>query len=131
MRIAAVAVVLTLISTLASAQTFMCKGHLTNGYAVTSTGFQTFDARTIVVTLECSWVVRFLKGEGDCEYRFDGIKHSNGFLYQDGGFSLGHLEPWADLSADGVLLFKVSEETNGVGGNEGQRWFRAFCGEAE
>lgn len=113
----------------ASGQTFVCDGHVTNAYLVTNPGFQTFDARTIVVTLECGWAARYLKGNGECGYLFDGTKYADGYLYQDGSFTFGHLGPWADLSSDGILSFKISEETNGMGGNEGQRWFRAFCEE--
>lgn len=116
----------------ATAQTFICDGHITNGYAVTSPGFRTFEARTVEVSLECDWLVRYVRRQGECDYRFDGRRFRDGFLFRNGDFSFNHTHlSIGRLTVGNQLSFKVSDEPVGVSGNEGQRWFRAFCEEAK
>lgn len=120
------------VTTAASAQTFVCEGHVTNGYDAISPGFQTFDARTISVSLECDWTVRYIARQGACAYRFDGRLFRDGFLYRSGDFSFSdsHLSI-GRLTVGNVLSFKISDEPVGVSGNDGQRWFRGYCVEID
>lgn len=119
-------------SSAATAQTFVCDGHITNGYDPTSIGFHTFDVRTFVVSLDCDWLVRYVRRQGECNYRFDGRLFRGGFLFRNGDFwfSDSHLA-LGRLTVGNQLSFKISDEPVGVSGNEGQRWFRGYCEEVD
>ncbi len=129
-RLGAVTLATILVTTEASAQTFECDGHITNGYDANSPGFRTFEARTIEITLDCDWLVRYV-GYGNCYYRIDGRwGFQEGYLYSNGDFHLDwDSRPFGRL-AHGIpkrLSFKISEQPVGVSPNEGQRWFHAYC----
>ena len=105
----------------AEAKRYVCIGEIGNGYATTRPEFKVFGSRTFHITTLCT------KKGAACDYFFNGSRYE-GYLYDDGALSLPHLGPhhW---SPDGFLTFKMSETTEGIGGNEGQRWFIGMCRE--
>lgn len=112
----------------AQAQTLVCSGSVGNGYLPENPEYKTFGDRTFVIKIECSAWVRYFSGSGECNYSFNGSRYE-GYLYSNGDFDISHLE-FSSMSGN-TLMFKMSEQTDGVVGNEGQRWFFGACENAE
>lgn len=127
-RIALITFSIFLASPVVATESFICEGEVGNGYLPENVRYQTYGDRTFFLTIECDWWIHNVQRSGECNYSFNGSRHV-GFLYSNGDFVLSHLGPFNSLSK-GTLSFKMSESTNGVSGNEGQRWFRGFCREA-
>ena len=106
----------------------VCRGNMGNAYLTTNPLYKVYDERTFYLTTQCTWLTRNVTKSGPCDYIFEGGRHE-GYLYEDGAFNLSHFDPFTILDADGYLYFKMSETTNGLGGNEGQRWFSGICTE--
>ena len=109
-------------------QSMVCRGEMGNGYLTTDPQYKVYAERKFYLTIQCSWSVINVTKSGPCDYTFEGQQHK-GYRYEDGGFDLKHLGPFHIMQPDGYLTFKMSETTNGAGGNEGQRWFRGICTE--
>jgi hypothetical protein len=110
------------------AQTLICSGSVGNGYLPENPEYKTFGDRTFVIKVECSAWVQYFAGSGECSYSFNGSRYQ-GYLFSNGDFDLPHLD-LASMSGN-TLMFKMSEQTDGVVGNEGQRWFFGACVDAE
>jgi hypothetical protein len=106
------------------AQNLICRGDVGNGYSQESAEYKTFGERAFIVSIDCSIWINYIAKSGACNYSFNGVKY-DGILYNNGDFGLSHLE-FASISG-GTLSFKMSETTDGVGGNDGQRWFFGAC----
>jgi len=117
----ALSILLFASSAAAEGKSYVCRGNVGNGYGTTRPEYKVFGSRTFYITTLCT-----KKGTA-CDYLFNGSRYE-GYLYGDGALSLSHLglHSW---SPDGFLTFKMSQSTNGVGGNEGQRWFEGMCKE--
>ena len=109
-------------------QSMVCRGEMGNGYLTTDPQYKVYAERKFYLTIQCSWSVINVTKSGPCDYTFEGRRHE-GYQYEDGRFDLNHLGPFHIMQPDGYLMFKMSETTNGAGGNEGQRWFRGICTE--
>ena len=110
----------------ANDNSMVCKGEVGNGYLTTNPRYKVYGERTFYLTTQCSWSVTNVRKIGPCKYIFEGGRHE-GYRYADGGFALSHLGPFNIMQPDGYLSFKMSETTDGLVGNEGQRWFRGIC----
>lgn len=115
-------------SAVAGDKSMVCRGEIGNGYLTIGPQYKVYAERKFYLTTQCSWSVINITKSGSCDYIFEGGRHE-GYRYEDGGFGLKHLGPFNIMQPDGYLTFKMSETTNGVGGNEGQRWFRGICTE--
>lgn len=104
----------------------VCRGEVGNGYLPENPRYQTFAQRTFYLTIQCPWPTEHVTGSGDCDYWFNGSQNK-GYLYTNGDFLFRHLGEPVSLTQGGYLSFKMSESTNGIVGNEGQRWFRGHC----
>ena len=106
----------------------ICKGEMGNGYSSTRPEYKVFANRTFYFTTHCSLKTTKITKRGKCDYTFNGSRYE-GYLYEDGAFALYHFGfgPINIVEPDGYLMFKMSDMTNGQGGNEGQRWFSGQC----
>ena len=109
-------------------QSMVCRGEMGNGYLATDPQYKVYAERKFYLTTQCSWSVTNVTKSGPCDYIFEGRRHE-GFQYEDGRFDLNHLGLFHTMQPDGYLMFKMSETTNGAGGDEGQRWFSGICTE--
>ena len=107
-------------------KSMICSGEMGNGYSNTRPEYKVFATRTFYLTTHCSLKTATIIKSGKCDYTFDGSRYE-GYLYEDGAFALYHLSRINIVQPDGYLMFKMSEMTNGQGGNEGQRWFSGQC----
>ena len=107
-------------------KSMICKGEVGNGYAHIRPEYKAFASRTFYLTTHCSVKTTKITKRGKCDYTFDGRRYE-GYLYPDGAFALYHLSSINIVEPDGYLMFKMSETTNGQGGNDGQRWFSGQC----
>lgn len=127
LRVALILVATTMASPVLALEKFICEGEIGNAYLPENVRYKTFGTRTFLIGLECSWWQRHMSKEQDCYYFFNGSRHK-GYYYSNGDVSLEHLGSMAYFNSKaGTLSFKMSESTDGISGNEGQRWFSGRC----
>ena len=115
-------------SAIAGDKSMVCRGEMGNGYLATQPQYKVYDERKFYLTTQCDWLPPNVTKSGPCNYIFDGMRYQ-GDLFADGGLNLKHLGTFSRVEPNGYLSFKMSDSTNGIGGNEGQRWFRGLCTE--
>ena len=115
-------------SAIAGDKSMVCRGEMGNAYLTTDPQYKVYGERTFYLTTQCDWLTINVTKSGLCNYIFDGSRHE-GYRFADGSLALRHLGIFNIVEPNGYLSFKMSETTNGRGGNEGQRWFRGLCTE--
>ena len=77
----------------------------------------------MLLTTQCSSEI-VQAGQGDCSYIFDGSQY-HGYLTSSGLFLMDY--PSSSSLQGNILMFKMSDPTADLVGNEGQRWFIGAC----
>lgn len=107
-------------SAVAGDKSMVCRGEMGNGYRTTNPQYKVYGERTFYLTTQCDWLTINVTKIGPCNYIFDGSRHE-GYRLADGSLTLQHLGILSRLEPNGYLSFKISQTTNGLGGNVGQR----------